>query len=294
MSIKEKIKNRARAALGIPKMEEEIRTLHYFLDELGDIEHFPKATGALRQLQLCDTELLKILDVIFEKNDLQYFLISGTLLGGVRHKGFIPWDDDLDIIMPRESYERAAQILREECSRLDIRFYVNKLQWFESMGIGFKSGTWCDIFVLDSFNGSSDLNSVQTEIQTVEKKIKKYASDLQVSWEDIHERQKELVEKHITSGDTLYYYWSMPRLFGIMVYTDKSCFPTHKALFEDAMLNFPNDSDALLTQIYGNYMDFPKTGVLHHGTANVAAAGDSSATLEKLTAIYRELTSSQE
>ena len=60
------------------------------------------------------------------------------------------------------------------------------------------------------------------------------------------------------------------------------------------MLNFPNDSDALLTQIYGNYMNFPKSGVLRHGTANVAASGDSSATLEKLTAIYRELTSSRE
>lgn len=54
-------------------------------------------------------EILEIMDMFHDvcaKNNLQYYLIGGTLLGAVRHKGFIPWDDDLDVVMPRTDYER--------------------------------------------------------------------------------------------------------------------------------------------------------------------------------------------
>lgn len=73
-----------------------------------------------------DTEILnRIKDVekqilckyieICEKYHLRYFVAFGTLLGTVRHKGFIPWDDDIDVGMPREDYERFLQIAQKEC-----------------------------------------------------------------------------------------------------------------------------------------------------------------------------------
>lgn len=58
-----------------------------------------------RTIQLYCLELLKIFDGACRKNDLRYFMIGGTLLGAVRHKGFIPWDDDVDVAMPRKDYE---------------------------------------------------------------------------------------------------------------------------------------------------------------------------------------------
>ena len=54
----------------------------------------------LRQLQLYELNLLKTFAEICEKNNLKYYLIGGTMLGAVRHQGFIPWDDDVDIGMP--------------------------------------------------------------------------------------------------------------------------------------------------------------------------------------------------
>ena len=57
--------------------------------------------------------LLNVADFC-EKNGLTYFLAYGTLIGSIRHKGFIPWDDDIDIMMPREDYNRFMQIFNDE------------------------------------------------------------------------------------------------------------------------------------------------------------------------------------
>ena len=58
----------------------------------------------LRQLQLTELEILCVIDEFCKKYNIKYSLYAGTLLGAVRHKGFIPWDDDLDICMSRENY----------------------------------------------------------------------------------------------------------------------------------------------------------------------------------------------
>ena len=66
----------------------------------------------LRDLQLNLLEILKYIDKICKKNKLRYYLIYGSCIGAIRHNGFIPWDDDLDIAMPLEDYEKFCSILK--------------------------------------------------------------------------------------------------------------------------------------------------------------------------------------
>jgi lipopolysaccharide cholinephosphotransferase len=77
-------------------------------------EKFPdnrsEGETVLRQAQLVLLRMLKIVDHICRKHNLSYWLCSGTLLGAIRHKGFIPWDDDLDISMLRDDYEKFVKI----------------------------------------------------------------------------------------------------------------------------------------------------------------------------------------
>ena len=68
----------------------------------------------LRKVQLAQLEIAKEIKRVCDENNIKYFLDSGTLLGAVLHKGFIPWDDDMDIGMLRDEYEKFLQIAPEK------------------------------------------------------------------------------------------------------------------------------------------------------------------------------------
>ena len=83
----------------------------------------PKAQGVNRNLQLLEKDLLKAFIEICEKNQLDYWVYAGSLLGAVRHKGFIPWDDDVDTCMAREDIDRLREILKNnEEYRLTVKY----------------------------------------------------------------------------------------------------------------------------------------------------------------------------
>ena len=123
----------------------------------------------LRRLQLIENELLKHFKEICEKEHLKYYLLGGTLIGAVRHRGFIPWDDDIDVGMPRNDYETfikvAGKYLKKQekivhysikeanlsCSTLDTAKLVNTSVTVHQVveGVNEYNNIWMDIFPLD-------------------------------------------------------------------------------------------------------------------------------------------------
>ena len=86
----------------------------------------------LHLIKQFELELLDEFLRICKKYDLQYFLAGGSCLGAVRHGGFIPWDDDIDIGMPREDYDRFCEIAASE---LDDRFTLQNYRTEPNCGL---------------------------------------------------------------------------------------------------------------------------------------------------------------
>lgn len=84
---------------------------------MSDMEDFSRYNGEgilLRKMQLRLLDILVEIDKVCRKHDIQYWIDFGTLLGAVRHGGFIPWDDDVDIAMPTKEYKRFLEIAPKE------------------------------------------------------------------------------------------------------------------------------------------------------------------------------------
>ena len=129
----------------------------------------------IRELSLKEihTELLKMLSVIdsmCERNNLCYMLSGGSLLGAIRHKGFIPWDDDVDIMMPREDYEKFIEIFHNnetynlftlENKKWDFPYIrMNKKDTFADNGITkVENGLYIDIFPIEMISNNDRVNT---------------------------------------------------------------------------------------------------------------------------------------
>lgn len=79
----------------------------------------------MNELQQKERDLLKIFIDFCDKNKLTYFLVGGTLLGAIRHKGFIPWDDDIDVAMPREDYDKFIVLASKHFTKDKDVFFQN-------------------------------------------------------------------------------------------------------------------------------------------------------------------------
>lgn len=132
----------------------------------------------LRKVQLVQLEMLREIDCICKKYNIQYSLFAGTALGAVRHSGFIPWDDDLDIVMIRSEYERFIQIATYELSE---RYFLQEeysehwpmhftklrknntayLERFVPKDTKMHQGVYIDIFPCDNLSSNPIIAKIQ-------------------------------------------------------------------------------------------------------------------------------------
>lgn len=120
----------------------------------------------IEKLHEADLAIVKEVINICDRNSLMYYMLGGTMLGAIRHKGFIPWDDDIDLGMPRKDYEKFLEIAPKELSERmrivnyktdsDYHYYITRIQDIETKVIEVryeKEGKFThvsiDIFPLD-------------------------------------------------------------------------------------------------------------------------------------------------
>ena len=143
----------------------------------------------LRELQMIQLECLTELDRICRKCDIEYSIDGGTLLGAVRHKGFIPWDDDIDVIMLRKEYEKFFKICETELD--GERFFLQEIRTDKYYRVGYprirrkntiytragqekfkhQTGVLIDIFVLDNVPNATPLRHIHRALRFCFRKI---------------------------------------------------------------------------------------------------------------------------
>ena len=133
----------------------------------------------LAELKAIEVEMLRDIHNYCQSNKIKYSLAFGTLLGAIRHKGFLPWDDDVDIMLPREDYDRFVKNYRhphykvvsldtDSCYSLPFaKVQDTRTNIVENDEINGTTGIFIDIFPIDRINDS------QEKIESFFKKKKK-------------------------------------------------------------------------------------------------------------------------
>lgn len=304
MSIKKLVRKVFGKLAGVNKVQEQVDTAFFFLNHYCDIRSFPQATGSLGQLQKCDTLLLQILDRVCKKHGLQYWLDSGTLLGAVRHKGFIPWDDDVDVCMLRSDYERALPILNAELGKYGIVAEESACSQACRIGVAYKhanTGLWIDILPFELINqevsSPAARNRIISKMQKYKKVYQRKNDRKYLSREQVFALQRKIIPEICSQDEAKAVIYSLKFSAKCRVYQFEDIFPLKMGRFEDCELPIPHNVDAYLEQFYGkNYMSFPQSGLTHHGnkegklyTWAEKSGTDMDRVLDELRAILSEL-----
>lgn len=263
------IKYSIKQYLGINKQQEAIDSVYFYLNTyLLDARTIPPtADENLRIMQLCDVALLKILDRIFKKHQMTYWLDFGTLLGAHRHKGFIPWDDDLDISMPREDYDKLLDVLNEELDKSVFDIVIHN----GSIGVGYmhlKTGIWCDVFPVDTYWTNKDFESAVPFLKTkIAKYVKFYHKNRSLTYNEMQKNRRCIINDDMEDNcyEIIYHSREFPHNHPNAFYKKEDIYPITSLGFEQFQFAVPANVHGYLRNIYGNnYMSLPKGGILHH------------------------------
>lgn len=243
-----------------------------------------------------DLEITKEIANFCETNNISYYIIGGTFLGAIRHKGFIPWDDDVDIAMPREDYEKFIELFHKNTAtkykvlnyKLDknYKYYISRVCNFEYKVIentGNTTNLFVDIFPIDGFPNNKILRKIHSlrvlyhrmkisfyynDTIDMKAKRKKYEKILiklarTIPFNKVINpyKEKQKIDKILKK----YSFYKCKYSGTIMgAYREREIVPTHyfgkptKYLFEDINLYGPEKYDLYLKHMYGDYMKLPK------------------------------------
>lgn len=267
----------------IAKERQENVFYQYKKDKI-DITKVPPAQGLLRDIQLANLALLKELAYVCEKNNFKYILDAGTLLGAIRHTGFIPWDDDIDILMFREDYEKIVSAFKNTTRNSDIyaEYHRDKdtnSQYFIKIKHKKCPFLGVDIFPLDTYGKHLSLkeqliatNKICKILKHLKKEINPNISNKETKT-ILTKTMKEniLLSSANENGDFVYGVDFAHKLKNWFLDRD-IVLPLRKIQFEDSKYTTVNKPKEFLKNIYGDYMKYPKKmKILHYSYKNLTS-----------------------
>ena len=216
---------------------------------------------------------------ILETNNIPYFITYGTLLGAVRHKGFIPWDDDFDYYLFDDTYEEGMEALRKNLpDDMFLEYFDTEPMYFHAWAHvkDLKSERDCSLFPQDGIYAhhgiSIDLYRIK-KIPEIQEKL--YRTDEHIKYLNrrkskgliddfsynermakllpIFEEEKKKVETFIGNCREEY---ATNIIYDDRLY-DEELFPLKRYEFEGEMFYGPNNADVFLRRCYGDYMQLP-------------------------------------
>ena len=252
----------------------------------------------MNELQSSEFDILKVFVGICEKHGLDYYLVCGSALGAVKYGGFIPWDDDVDVALPRKDYDRFVEIAKNE---LPDNFFLqnyksdkyfppiysklrNKATAFIEKGsetLDIVHGVYIDVFPLDGHPGGG----IAGAIFELKKKI--YVAGIAADFRHdsrlkeilyiplklavrvlprgyFAARYEKLVRKYPPESSELWCNYGNSKLK--VEYAPREQYGAGAdARFEEITVRVPSDSDAYLTQKYGDWRaDLPEDQKVGH------------------------------
>lgn len=237
--------------------------------------------------------MFKELKNVLEENDLPYYIVGGTLLGAVRHKGFIPWDDDIDISLPRPAYDRFIRdankllpphyrlesfVQNNNYQHLFAKVYDTRTTMIENFTQPLVRGVYIDIFPLDGITSNTRHHKVQIKKMRLYIKIYRRIFTTKVRSRSFYKRLSHqiiapLVRLFFTKESILRMVnnlsqqvpWSdaeyIVNYFGAWRMKEvqpKSWYEKRRRyIFDGFEVWGPNEYDKVLTKLYGDYMQLP-------------------------------------
>lgn len=253
---------------------------------MENIKSYNRDGSDMRRAQLKMLEILQYIDGICKKNNIEYWLAAGTLLGAVRHGGFIPWDDDLDIEMRRKDYLKLLRILKKELPKtLELQVNSTDINYVapyakvrdrysfitenNNIDINYKyRGVYIDLFPLESV--SDWLLKFSNFIHYYFLyKISRYRNDklgIKVSFVSFMFLFINLMYKIFRFFDRIVSRKYLNFTYGADLFCKhdkKGIFPLKNIVFEGKNFPSPCNVDLYLSECYGDYLKIPKESDRH-------------------------------
>ena len=247
----------------------------------------------LRELQLVTLDILKTVIGFCDKHNLRYYLFEGSLLGAIRHGGFIPWDDDMDIAMPRTDYEKFIKLwnteIHDNCRLFHQSTYkkyylpfakvilMKECKFSSFIRAGLKSmrevkGPGIDIFPLDETGTlSTELikrsckvrklrNILLTKVYYIKNPQKRRIYSLQSSlssYKGLHKKINKILTADRSKTVECYANFCSAYNISKEIFPKSYFEPARIIDFEGIKVKVPFKSEEILTCIYGDYMTPP-------------------------------------